>query len=81
MSNFGTVARFKTKKALADYVREQGADRVQVFDTSGFNNRGTIYVSELLPADVIVGPDPYTPARRTWYANAKADRSGTVKIV
>lgn len=77
--NFGTVAQFKTKKALADYVKEQGAARVQVFDTSMFDNRGTITLADLGPADVIVGPDPYT--RRNWYANVKPGKDGVLKVV
>lgn len=67
MSNFGTVRKFTSKKALREAVAAEGADKIMVTDTSGFGNRGTIPASELRSADVIVGPDPYTDRR--WYAN------------
>jgi len=79
--SFGLVEgeSIKTKKALREAVNERGADNVMVFDTSAFSNRGTIPVSALKPADVIVGPDVYE--RRTWFANAKPDRTGKIVIV
>lgn len=65
--SFGVVGQPRTKKALKEMVKELGADKVFVFDTSAFSNRGTIPVSALRSADVIVGPDVMT--KRTWYAN------------
>lgn len=65
--SFGVVGQPKTKKELKAMLAEHGADGVQVFDTSGFNNRGTIPLTQLGSADVIVGPDVMT--KRTWYAN------------
>lgn len=67
--SFGLVdaGTIKTKKALKEAVKERGADNVMVFDTSGFSNRGTIPLSTLGSADVIVGPDVMT--KRTWFAN------------
>lgn len=71
MSNFHATdengANFKTKKAFREAVAS-GAF-VELADTSAFNPRGVIGVADLRPADVIVGPDPYT--KRDWYANVK----------
>lgn len=74
MSSFGLVekATIKTKKALKAAVSEQGAENVQVYDTSAFGNRGTIPVSQLASADVIVGPDVET--KRAWYANFRGGK-------
>lgn len=67
--SFGLVdkATIKTKKALREAVKERGAGWVLVYDTSAFENRGTIPVSQLKPSDVIVGPD--VEVKRSWYAN------------
>ena len=77
MSNFGTVKPFATKGALREAVKVLGADNVEVYDTSAFRNRGTIKVSELRGADMIVGPDPYT--KRNWYANVTTVK-GEIRI-
>lgn len=67
--SFGLVeaSTIKTKKALKEAVKERGADNIMVFDTSGFSNRGTIPLSSLGRADVVVGPDVYN--KRVWDAN------------
>lgn len=67
--SFGLVNAdtIKTKKALKEAVKERGASNVLVFDTSAFSNRGTIPLTSLRGADVIVGPDVMT--KRVWYAN------------
>lgn len=70
--SFGVVGKPKTKKALKELVAEHGADNVMVYDTSGFGNRGTIPLSQLQSADVIVGPDVET--KRTWYANFRGGK-------
>lgn len=67
MSNFGTLLPFKTKKALREFVAT--GSEVLVTDTSAFDNRGCINITELSPLDVIVGPNVYTD--RKWYANYK----------
>lgn len=79
MSNYGTVERYATKKALAAAVAAD-PDAVIVCDTSAFNNRGYVPVSALADdrTAVIVGPDPYT--ERRWYARVTRAKSGTVKI-
>lgn len=72
MSNFqayiNDYVKPKTKKALREAVATD-PESVTFEDTSAFNSRGTITVSELRPSDVIVGPDAYTT--RNWYANVK----------
>lgn len=70
--SFGVVEAPKTKKAFKELVAERGADGVQVFDTSMHGNRGTIKLSELGTADVIVGPDVYSS--RKWYANFRGGK-------
>lgn len=60
-----------TKKALREAVAANPAT-VTFMDTSAFNNRGTIGVEDLTPADVIVGPDVYNA--RNWYANVRNGR-------
>lgn len=65
--SFGVVGKPKTKKALKELIAEKGADNVLVFDTSAFGNRGTVPLSSLGTADVVVGPDVYSS--RKWYAN------------
>lgn len=70
--SFGVVGEPKTKKAFKELVAELGADNVQVFDTSGFNNRGTIKLSDLESQDVIVGPDVYRS--RKWFANFRGGK-------
>lgn len=73
--SFGSVDRFKSKKAFADAVRERGAESVLVEDTSAFDNRGRIPVSQLRDGiDGIVGPDPYTDRR--WFAYVKTNKAG-----
>jgi hypothetical protein len=77
--SFGTEETFKSKKAFAAAVAERGADMVRVFDTSAFDNRGTVAVAELAGSSaVIVGPCVYTDRR--WYANVKV-KSGKIVIV
>lgn len=78
--SYGTVETFKTKKALREAVADRGADAVTVFDTSAFNNRGTVTVASLADTSaVIVGPDVFSDRR--WYANVKTSPTGVVKIV
>jgi hypothetical protein len=79
MSNFDAAGQFASKKALREAVASLGAANVFVTDTSGFDNRGRVAVSDLRPSDVIVGPDAYQDRR--WYANAKTGKDGVVKIV
>lgn len=80
VSNFNPEGRFASKKALREHVVFAGAENVFVTDTSAFNNRGSIPISELTSSDVIVGPDAYTDRR--WYANAKRNaKTGTIAIV
>lgn len=77
--SYGTSQTFKSKKALAEAVKEQGAENVYVFDTSAFNNKGRISVAELAGTTaVIVGPDVYN--RRDWYANVKVIK-GEIRVV
>jgi hypothetical protein len=77
--SFGTVERFGTKKALKDAVSTRGATVIMVRDTSMFNNRGIIPVSDLAGSSaVIVGPDVNTDRR--WYANVKISKSGVITI-
>jgi hypothetical protein len=57
----------KTKKELRDLVK--AGVELFAYDTSSFSNRGVVRVTELLPEDVIVGPDPDT--KRSWFANYK----------
>lgn len=76
--SYGTMRRFKTKKALREAVEAQGADTVQVFGTSMFGNETAETVADLKPSDVIVGPDVYTA--RSWYANAVRGKDGRVRI-
>jgi hypothetical protein len=75
MSNYGAlfdgVHKPATKKALRELVAS-APERVSFYDTSAFNNRGTVGVADLSPIDVIVGPDPYT--KRSWYANVKSGK-------
>lgn len=66
MSNFQAFVnghKPKTKKELRTAVNDT-PDEVTFMDTSAFNNRGTIRVSDLHESDVIVGPDVYV--RRSW---------------
>lgn len=78
--SYGTSRRFASKKAFRDAVAEQGADKVTVFDTSAFDNRGTVTVDSLAGTTaVIVGPDVYSDRR--WYANVKIKKDGTVVVV
>lgn len=67
--SFGLVDKdtIKTKKALREAIKERGADKILVYDTSGFNNRGTIPITDLRSSDVIVLPDVETDRR--FYAN------------
>lgn len=84
MSSFGVLPvngkKILTKKALREAVAAVGIDAVMVFDTSGFDNRGTVPLSALRSADVIVGPDVYS--KRDWYANVKpAPKTGVLRVV
>lgn len=77
--SFGTVRTFKSKKALADAVKAEGADKILVRDTSLFDNRGTIKLSELAGSTaVVVGPDVYN--KRDWYAQVK-NVKGEIRVV
>lgn len=59
---------FKTKKALREAVA--AGERVFFYDTSAVNNKGIrSNTDDFVPADVIIGPDPYTA--RNWYANIR----------
>jgi hypothetical protein len=81
MSNFHAKtlagANFPSKKALRQAVAN--GDVVVLEDTSAFNNRGTVGVTDLNPSDVIVGPDPYR--QRSWYANIQPGKGGGYKVV
>jgi hypothetical protein len=79
--SYGTTRKFPSKKAFREFVAEQGADKVTVFDTSMFDNKGTVTVDTLADTSaVIVGPDVNNDRR--WYANVKIDKkTGAVKIV
>ena len=66
--SYGTTRKFTSKKALKDAVA--AGEEVAVFDTSAFDNKGTVPVSSLAGTSaVIVGPDVYSDRR--WYANVK----------
>lgn len=76
--SYGTVGRYATKKALRDAVAAGGT--VLVFDTSAFDNKGTLPVADLAGTSaVIVGPD--VRSDRRWYANVKINKAGKVVIV
>jgi len=83
--SFGTVGKFQSKKAFAEEVLREGAAVVTAFDTSMFDNKGTVTVTVTVEslADtsaVIVGPDVYSDRR--WYANVRRNKkTGTVRIV
>lgn len=77
--SFGTRRKFTSKKALTDAVKAEGAENILVFDTSAFDNKGTVTVASLVGTSaVIVGPDVYTDRR--WYANVKRDGKGNIVI-
>lgn len=77
--SYGTVSTFKSKKALKEAVATHGAENVRVFDTSAFNNKGTVSIAELADSSaVIVGPDVYS--KRDWYANVKTVK-GEIRVV
>lgn len=77
--SFGTRRKFTSKKALTDAVKAEGAENILVFDTSAFDNKGTVTVASLVGTSaVIVGPDVYNDRR--WYANVKRDGKGNIVI-
>lgn len=77
--SFGTQETFKSKKALKDYVAANGADSVLIFDTSAFDNKGTIKLSEIVDTSAsIVGPDVYK--KRSWFAQVKTVK-GEIRVV
>ena len=77
--SYGTVRTFKTKAALKRQVEELGADNVGVFGTSMFGNETASTVADLAGTSaVIVGPNVYS--KRTWYANVKVKRDGTIYV-
>jgi DeoR/GlpR family transcriptional regulator of sugar metabolism len=77
--SYGTAQTFKSKKALKDAVSEQGAENVYVFDTSAFDNKGTVSIASLAGSTaVIVGPDVYS--KRDWFANVKTVK-GEIRVV
>jgi hypothetical protein len=70
VSNFGVRCdgvHIKTKKELKELVK--AGKELFCYDTSAFSNRGVVRITDLLPTDVIVGPDPDT--KRAWFANFK----------
>lgn len=77
--SFGTSETFKSKTALANAVKERGAENVIIFDTAITGGRGTVTVKDLAGThEVICGPNVYT--ERKWYANVGVKRDGTIFI-
>lgn len=77
--SYGTDRTFKTKAELRRRVEEVGAENVGVFGTSLFGNETATTVAELADTSaVIVGPDVYS--KRSWYANVKTKKDGTIVV-
>jgi hypothetical protein len=77
--SFGTDTTFKSKKALREAVEASAPNTIMVFDTSAFNNRGTVSIDSLADSSaMIVGPDVYN--KRSWYAQVKI-KNGKIVIV
>ncbi len=79
--SYGTTRTFKSKKALADAVKAEGADNIMVFDTSAFDNKGVVKLSTLVDTSAsIVGPNVYE--KRDWYAQVKTNKkTGEIRVV
>lgn len=76
--SYGTTRKFSSKKALKEAVA--AGEEVTVFDTSLFDNKGTVPLATLAGTSaVIVGPDVHSDRR--WYANVKTNKAGKVVIV
>lgn len=78
--SYGTHERFKSKKALAEAVKQCGAENVGIYGTSAFGNETAKTVADLahVRGAVIVGPD--VERDRRWYANVAVKADGTIVI-
>ena len=78
--SYGTVERFKSKKALKEAVESRGANAVRIYGTSAFGDETATTVAGLAGNSraVIVGPD--VNYDRRWYANVTVKKDGTITV-
>lgn len=82
MPNYGVTTAdgglFTSKAAFRRAV--EAGEPIKVVVTSAFENVfPPKQLHDLLPSDVIVGPDPYT--KRDWYGNVKITKTGELRVV
>lgn len=81
MSSYGLTERFASKAALQRAVDARGAENIDVFDVSEFDNQGTVTLASLADTkESICGPDVHR--ERTWFGQVRTSKkSGKINIV